>query len=140
MNTHEQYVSFLTAKLLKQAGYDWETEHYYSTYGSVEEPNNGRYDLDYNSFGDEFYSAPTQAVAMRWLREVKGYCVEATAIHGTKYMGKFYIQKDSREFSVCDGYQIINDLKEPKKKLFDTYESAIEETIQICIEMILEEK
>jgi hypothetical protein len=29
MNTHETYVNFETAKLLKQAGFDWEVEFFY---------------------------------------------------------------------------------------------------------------
>lgn len=124
MNTHEQYVSFETAKLLKRAGFDWEVEHYYNTLSSVKEPIRGMYDRDYNSFGDEFYSAPTQAVAMRWLREVKDIDVEVMRCIDVKVYNAIY---------VYHGETIII-------KHLPTYEEAAEAGIQECLKVILNEQ
>jgi len=68
---NEYYVSLELAKLLKKAGFDWETEYAY-----VDElfcPMRS-FSSNFNSWGikiHEFVSAPTLDVAQRWLREVK---------------------------------------------------------------------
>ena len=81
--THEQFVTLETAKLAKQAGFDWECWAYWlSDYanGELEQKapfENRAVPYDYNTGpgaryrkGDMF-SAPTQSVLQRWLREVK---------------------------------------------------------------------
>ena len=69
--THEAFVSLETAKLLKQAGFDWKCQHCYF---------NGKFDCDLyepENFLDSTYqiAAPTLDVAQRWLRQVKKYYV-----------------------------------------------------------------
>ena len=62
----EQFVSFDTAKMLREAGFDVPcTSQYTEGMGvwNVEYP----YDFNKDDFG---YSRPTQALAARWLREV----------------------------------------------------------------------
>lgn len=54
----EQYVSFETAKLLREKEFDGEVHSYYG--------HNGR--VIYRT--DNFCKRPTQAMAMRWLREI----------------------------------------------------------------------
>lgn len=90
MNTHEMYVSLETAKLLRQAGFDWEVRSFYqeplpgSNLEKIFKESSGdgyreRHDLmlsdtDWNHFQSTdriYYSVPTLAVALRWLREVK---------------------------------------------------------------------
>ena len=71
---HECYVSLEVAKLLKEAGFDWECTHYYSV-NMLHEPNNGFIHIyrqykalfyDHNRTKMPVYSAPTLDVAQRW--------------------------------------------------------------------------
>jgi len=78
----EDYVSFETAKLLKEKGFDIPCDNYYGSSGKT--PNESVYGginiepLDYNA--DPYvksgfpkfktFSSPTQSIAMKWLREV----------------------------------------------------------------------
>ena len=98
MNTHETYVSLETAKLLRQEGFDWGVRSFYQeplpdSYlekifkDSSEDIYRERHDMmrsdtDWNHNHSRtsdriFYSAPTLAVALRWLREVKHLYVTA---------------------------------------------------------------
>lgn len=99
---HEYYVSLEVAKLLKEAGFDWETKSYYADnksgvlYGynnSIANWNaknffmrdsNGSIFVSNGTYIDSitgdyiktsFFSAPTLDVAQRWLREVNNYYV-----------------------------------------------------------------
>ena len=69
----ENYVSFDTAKLLKEAGFDevcsWA---YYRAYNwCLIHERNSKLCLGY-------YSRPTQSLAARWLREAHGICIILT--------------------------------------------------------------
>ena len=55
---HECYVSLEVAKLLKEAGFDWECTH--------------KYERSIIACRYEDYEKPTLSVAQRWLRVVKG--------------------------------------------------------------------
>ena len=65
--TTEDYVSFETAKLLKEKGFDEATYHYYNTTGArwFESVL-----VRHNSQGG--IACPTLQMAMKWLREVHG--------------------------------------------------------------------
>ena len=60
---HEYYVSLEVAKLLKEAGFDWEVEYVYN-FGKLIRS------VAHPVLGNEL-AAPTLDVAQRWLREVK---------------------------------------------------------------------
>lgn len=153
---HEPHVSLDTAKLLKQAGFDWEVKFFYrdGILRSVlpDELFNGNFEdieyyykhigiphqsLNYNGGSSKFleeYSAPTLDAAQRWLREVKG-------IHIT-------VKPDEASIN-CKYFVtvIINETKwgnvqdENKKTiLFNTYEEAQEAGIKKALEIILEKK
>ena len=74
----EDYVSFEVAKLLKEKGFDepcirhWDYDDY-SLYGANDIPisNSELQANEYNGF-----SAPSQSMAMKWLREVHNLSVE----------------------------------------------------------------
>ncbi len=72
----EDYVSFETAKLLKEKGFDWECRAFYvkSKECGIElfhakEPYN------YNNNVHPCTSAPTLQMAMKWLRKEKGIAI-----------------------------------------------------------------
>ena len=58
---HECYVSLEVAKLLKEAGFDWECPY--------------KYERSIMACRYEDYEKPTLDVAQRWLREAKNYYV-----------------------------------------------------------------
>lgn len=74
---NEQYVSFEVSKLLKENGFDWFTYSYYTKDDVDEKPYFGRENLcpdnwngEVDEVNDLWFSAPTQQMACRWLREV----------------------------------------------------------------------
>ena len=74
----EDYVSFETAKLLKEKGFDESTNCQYPVggiyYGEV-----GEYDTtDISRNPENYIPAPTLQMAMKWLREVYGLFVRIT--------------------------------------------------------------
>ena len=118
---HECYVSLEVAKLLKEAGFDWEVDACY-TYGDyfdfLPRPKNC------NEI-EHWHSAPTLEVAQRWLREVKGYNV--LVCHDFKWnkYGWWILQDNDM---LCHNYETQ----------FDTYEEALEAGIKKALEIILE--
>ena len=124
---HEYYVSFEVAKLLKEAGFDWEVQSYYSKLsryqGKLLWLSCGcKYKENINT-NQNRYSAPTLEVAQRWLRETQKYQV-AVLPNGLK------------------GYAALCFLyKEPITQPFEhysTYEEALEVGIKKVLELILE--
>ena len=123
---HECYVSLEVAKLLKEAGFDWEcngvflsedgTQYAFIKADAACDNNNSKYN-PYN------ISAPTLEIAQRWLRETQKYQV-AILPNGLK------------------GYAALCFLyKEPITQPFEhysTYEEALEIGIKKALEMILE--
>lgn len=126
---HEYYVSLEVAKLLKEAGFDWEGMPYYQ---------NGifyQYFIDkeqiiimnHNSTPNymEQYSAPTLDVAQRWLREV--HHLHITIFSSSQESWMFRITKQHQ--SLEDGVYGED---------FYTYEEAQEAGINKALEKILE--
>lgn len=104
----EQFVSFETAKLLKEAGFDI--------------PCRGGYHV--NRFR---YEAPTQALAARWMREVHKLHVFAKRTYEyvlDKFSWGYYIQSSNYEY--CKNFEIG----------FDKYEQALEAGFQKAIKLI----
>ena len=69
---HECYVSLEVAKLLKEAGFDWECREYYYNFATT----GWSFSFDdnfvnWNSWSERYISAPTLEVVQKWLREVK---------------------------------------------------------------------
>lgn len=120
----EDYVSFETAKLLKEKGFD---ELCYQKYDSDGE-------LSFNHVGyvnsekscDDFYAlAPTLQMAMKWLREIHNLYIDIRInINNSLYSFKIY--------SV--GISGARAFTEYKIKL---YEEACEAGIKYCLENLI---
>ena len=131
---HEYYVSLEVAKLLKEAGFDWEYNRYYEFDGKLvwtyfENWN----DVMWSRHSTAIYSAPSLEVAQRWLREVKGIhmCVKADAASiNCKYFVTVIIS-DTKWGNVQD--------ENMKTILFSTYEEAQEAGVQKCLTILLNE-
>ena len=78
----EAYVSFETAKLLKEKGFDEPCEGFYVNSGvlshTLSNTNNSKWDEDKSTIG--YISAPTQQMAMKWLREVHNINIDIVSI------------------------------------------------------------
>ena len=117
---HECYVSSEIAKLLKEAGFDWEIKTFYFN-NELGETMLG--DAKNHNFSNQFISAPTLVVAQQWLREVKNVDVFA-------YRNE---PKDKFESIVS-----FNKKWSTTGMCINTYEEALETAIKKALEMILE--
>ena len=126
----EQYVSFETAKLAKEKGFDIPTR-----YGFSERRSLVRVDTSDNWNQDkELYSRPTQSLLARWLRENYGLFIEITIDfmrlitedNPTKYYPMYY-------------YKIIN-LKNSSyvnnRHEYYSYEEAMEDGLQEALKLL----
>lgn len=121
----EEYVSFDTAKMLKEAGFECNGEYYYDKHGNVEP---GLY------AEDDDYPRPTQSLAARWIREVHKlhiFCMQSN--HP-------YSDPSVDEWEWC---YIVTRINQPNVYLacemeFITYEQAMDAGIQKALEIIKE--
>lgn len=130
----ESYVSFDTARMLKEAGFEANLKTRY-----VEEEKDewafwesGTKRSDYNYF-DDTIACPTLALAARWLREVHDTFVKMERV------GCF----DGKEFRFYWSYSLIRIstacLKSISGGRYDSYEEALEAGIVQVLERIIEE-
>ena len=124
----EDYVSFETAKLLKEKGFDECTELCF-----VGEEWEGSTPLTNSQLPDGRYSRPTLQMAMKWLREVH-------KIHISIEIG-FDVDNHQYYFfipSVCRFSDKSGEYENPfGEKEFDTYEQACESAIKYCLENLI---
>lgn len=130
----ESYVSFDTARMLKEAGFEANLKTRY-----VEEEKDewafwdfGTKRSDYNYF-DDTIACPTQALAARWLREVHDTFVKMERV------GSF----DGKEFRFYWSFSIISVstacLKSISGGRYDGYKEALEVGIVQVLERIISE-
>ena len=117
----EQFVSFETAKLLKEAGFNEPCRYNYDNVGGfrwfkIGEPT-----------PKGWVPCPTQALAARWLREVHHYAI---CVWFTKdYEKWFYAHGDMDNMAFDTDYNI-------SEFIFDSYEEAFEAGLQEAIKLI----
>lgn len=137
--TEEAYVSFEVAKLLKEKGFEIDTDKGYWKIGKdgtmyFMSPV-GAYTSDIN---DKFafyrpadtYPCPTQQMAMRWLREVNNLFVDYEI---TLYGWNYSISAVSRD----SNHEIIGVENRYFDSYYDTYEEAAEAAIKYCLENLI---
>lgn len=121
----EQFVSFDTAKLLKEAGFDVPcTSQYTEGMGvwDVEYP----YDFNKDDFG---YSRPTQALAARWLREKHRIALDVAFILPS-------VDGDVWQYFVGEMDDMIWEGEYETGRKYGTYEQAMEAGLQEAIKLI----
>lgn len=127
----EDYVSFETAKLLKEKGFDEHTVMVYNQNGSF--MPNGAIEDTYQSF----YFAPTLQMAMKWLRETHNIDISVVP-HPNKEDKAF-----DYEFVYWNGGEIMPyDEKHPTyhelfEKTWEKYEESCEAAIKYCLENLI---
>jgi hypothetical protein len=119
----EQLVSFYTAKLAKDKGFDWECSLMYASNGNICDKV---YDFDNWCF------APTQSLLQKWLREKHGIIV-FVKIDLPKH---FYISLTDK-VNIIYKYNIHkNNLLDIKFHEFKTYEEALEKGLLEALKII----
>ena len=119
----EQFVSFDTAKMLKEAGFDVPCFNQYTERGTI-----WHCDCPENFNKSQCVtSCPTQALAAKWLREVHHYavCVWYSAEHK-----KWFYAHGNLDNTMFDEEYSISDF------IYDSYEQALEAGLCEVIKLI----
>ena len=128
----EQKVSFKTAKLAKEKGFDWEctdgygsegTEYFLEDYedGDILFDNWNHLEYRYESDRTCCISAPTQSLLQKWLREKHNYHLWIIPWNSCK------------DFAYNWEYNGMND---GSKGIFKSYEEALEEGLYEALKLI----
>jgi hypothetical protein len=119
----EDYVSFETAKLLKEKGfreicnkcYGIESKKFFSSIRSNDD--------------DTMYAAPTLQMTMKWLREVHKIDIDITSRWNL-----------TPEYHICEYRYRLHYSNAPSHDInqkFNTYEEACEAAIKYCLENLI---
>ena len=129
---NEQYVSFEVSKLLKENGFDWFTYSYYTKDDVDEKPYFGMENLcpdnwngEVDEVNDLWFSAPTQQMACRWLRETHkihiGVCVDEVV--------KFV--------AFLDEIPVTGHTSTPIEGFYNSYEDAVEAALEYVLKNLI---
>lgn len=135
----EDYVSFKTAKLLKEKGFDEECWYWYEEDGYFKDSNDD-YGFQSNSdhISDDFIcSAPTLQMAMKWLREDKKILISIFCHIDKGYW--FCIQhfiNSPYKFATSESIHRKEEIL-GKIQYYDTYEQACDAAIKYCLENLI---
>lgn len=124
----EDYVSFETAKLLKEKGFDGQCLSKYNSNGCIWD--NIRYDgmlLGNNDIFPQEYLAPTLQMAMKWLREEKHIPVEI--------LWRYDVDSDMEEWYFIHHVELR--ILPYNIEYYETYEEACEAAIKYCLENLV---
>ena len=122
----EQFVSFDTARMLKEAGFDVPCFNQYTDRGTV-----WHCDCPENfNISQCATSCPTQALAARWLREKHRIVVDVTFIPPS-------VNGDVWQYFIGEMDDMVweGDF-EPSDRRYKTYEEALEEGLKRSLELI----
>lgn len=143
---NEEYISFYTAMLLKEKGFNEKCQKVYSNDGTVMWAQNfmeGESFVDnddiesiakYNGWipyiqGGYAYLCPTQSVVMKWLREVHKIDIDITSRWNL-----------TPEYHICEYRYRLHYSNAPSHDInqkFNTYEEACEASIKYCLENLI---
>jgi len=120
----EDYVSFETANLMKEKGFNWNTDKQFNLDKIV-----GDYNItDRSRHPERYLDAPTLQMAMKWLREKKGIAiipVLSSILDNEKFLWdiKIVVAKTSESYS--QGW------------IYENQEDACESAIKYCLENLI---
>lgn len=126
----EDYVSFKTAKLLKEKGFD---ECCYGYYYEPKHLSHNTFDITNSELEDDSCSAPTLQMAMKWLREKHN-------INPVPYALSLGWAFDIFDLSNRDitGCKKLYSMDFPSKsETYSTYEEACEAAIKYVLENLI---
>lgn len=138
----EQLITFETAQLAKQKGFDLEVLHFYcknETCNHLEVPNKYSFEVNANNDSENNFgygltwSAPTQSFLQAWLRNIKG--IEITIIPNYIYI-VFPLKRMTDALDKLEGDQTIDLLDLASETEYKTYEEALEVALVEALKMI----
>lgn len=134
----EDYVSFEVAKLLKDKGFNEQCSSTYDIAVSGGKPIFYKYDVlqffpDGMKNSDDKYgmviSAPTNQMAMKWLREVHGLSVETFSIKGTSNICPVFWK--------CNVVKLLTQDRAFNGELVGSYEEAVEAALKYSLKNLI---
>lgn len=123
----EDYVSFETAKLLKEKGF--EPPHDYRKCLPIMYTDKD--EIKWGVWSDDWYSRITLQMAMKWLREVYNIAVSVYVFNRD-----LPIKENGIRYT-CDIATTKMSSKEGHLRLTGTYEEACETAIRYCLENLI---
>lgn len=133
--TTEDYVSFETAKLLKEKGFDVYVHSFYDADDMPAQHNEALWDWNLNKENYRF-SAPTLQMTMKWLREVHNIHINLDIhwLYFANSKGWMYTIERILE----NGIEYVDSKGDENDKTFYlTYEEACEAGIRHCLENLI---
>ena len=125
----EDYVSFETAKLLKEKGFDEPCDFYISELFPSSITKYSDYGIKYKNSQKEYvYSAPTLQMAMKWLREMHN--IHIAVIVTYHYFPRRY-EAHIMKLKNIDDFILHQQVD------FVSYEQACEAAIKYCLENLV---
>ena len=127
----EQLVSFKTAKLAKEKGFNELETHIGTAYSQLG-------DLCVNTGATNQFEAPTQSLLQKWLREKHNINVEVISTY-EQGRNNQYICYEGRWNNYNDIIETSDGIRFPEHEHFDghhSYESAIEETLHGALKLL----
>ena len=125
----EQYTSFEVAKLLKEKGFNESCRYYYVNNGNLmfTEEYLHNSEIKYGTYSSCVCTAPTQQMAMAWLREIHNIHIDICSIWDVIHWlyQVFVITPRTARNSYVD------------KILYTSYEQAVEAGIKYCLENLI---
>ena len=124
----EQYVTFETARLLKEAGFNCLVKRYFRIPGFSSEPKEMSVLTAMNINREpRSYSCPTQALAARWLREMHHIFIMSNPMIDGWLYDLFDLKK--HQYILCN-----------KAAFTENYEEAYEAALQEALKLIIKKK
>ena len=113
----EDYVSFETAKLLKEKGFNGDFTKAYSTNGTL-----------ISNFTENCIIAPTHQMAMKWLKEYHCLYIDIELLSGPSFSWYIWFMNDPQHIMGCS---------EDYMNYYDSYEEACEAAVKYCLENLI---
>ena len=121
----EEYVSFETAKLLKEKGFNEKVICYYDDGGSLNLNKFVEFQCCNQGYGSGVFAAPTLQMACKWLREKHNIDICAFPEHYDYILWGYTckIYKNKEQFCSSENFKL--------------YEEAVEAAIKYCLENLI---
>ena len=120
----EDYVSFETAKLLKEKGFEGDVNAYYHIWDNGHRVCPAQ-EFTHSEAPHLYIPAPTQSMVMKWLREEYNLFIwlSAETRRGLPYYYQIFDLSKKEDWVICIGDSI-----------YGSYELAVEDAIKYCLD------
>jgi hypothetical protein len=120
----EDYVSFETAKLLKEKGFSAFVHYYYDKYGELLYTIITKQNMD---SGSTYIICPTLQMTMKWLREVHNIYVEVSINEKLQFGWSIHRSVNNSLYFSANSKDVS----------YTTHEQACEAAVKYCLENLI---